>query len=196
MALTDDGKAVERVINLHPFHTLHVQRVAAMFPDARWHGSARHVEKAPELRWDPLRVEDPALHAELAEDFAFTVPRGVDFICQDESKHFSSVLALHLASRTLHVDDTLMWTKLPLVGGLAFHLTLKDVLEPRPGAVADFRAWAEELAVMCEGVEHLVTAHARALPPRELVGPKLAAAVREALGKMEKVLSAHEKRHG
>lgn len=49
--LTDGGAAIKAVINLHPFHTVHVKRVAEQLPDATFYGTARHVEKAPEVRW-------------------------------------------------------------------------------------------------------------------------------------------------
>jgi hypothetical protein len=46
-----------------------------------------------------LRTEDPELHAQFAEDFEFSVPRGVDFISANENVHFSSVLVLHRRPR-------------------------------------------------------------------------------------------------
>ena len=196
MALTDQGRAVEAILNLHPFHTIHTKASAAQFPSARLYGTARHKAKAPGLDWEALTTDDPELHEQLSADLSFTVPRGVDFIASNESLHFSSVLAFHPASRTLHVDDTLTWSTLPLVKGLVFHPTLKSVLERRPGAVADFRQWALELADRCEDVEHLVTAHMRALPPASSAGTPLSDRVRTALKKVEKVLSAHERRHG
>ena len=68
------------------------------------------------------------------ENFEFSIPRGVDFISANENVHFSSVLALHRASRTIHVDDTLMYVRLPLpmrVLGfrdlLSFHPTISCV---------------------------------------------------------------------
>lgn len=194
LKLTDQGKAVEAILNLHPFHTVHVRAVAKMFPNAKLYGSQRHHEKAPELSWQPLLMDDPALHAQYAADFEFTVPRGVDFISSNENLHFSSVLAFHPASKTLHVDDTLMWNPLPLVGGLAFHPTLKSVLEKRPEAAAEFRAWALELAKRCELVENICTAHARPMPAvsrLETTGGEL---VRKALAGVEKILVAHERR--
>ena len=193
--LTDQGRSVEAILNLHPFHTVHVKAVAAQFPGARLYGTARHVARAPDLPWQDLHTDDAELHDQFAEDFAFTVPRGVDFISADERLHFSSVIALHRGSRTLHVDDTLTWVSLPFVGGLVFHPTLKSVLQRRPGAAAEFRAWADELIALCGDVDHLCTAHTRRLPPSG-AGPTAADRVRQALTRVDKVLVAHEARYG
>ncbi len=196
MALTDQGAAVESILNLHPFHTVHVPAVAAQFPDARLYGTERHVAKAPKLRWESLRTDDPQLHALFADDLTFDVPRGVDFISEDQSVHFSSVLAFHPGSRSLHVDDTLTWLKLPFVSRLIFHPKLRPALERRAGAVADFRAWAQALAERCEQVDHIFTAHTRPLVPSGPDAPSVAARVRQALERVEKTLRAHDKRFG
>ena len=197
MELTDGGKAIEAVLHLHPFHTIHVKRVAEKFPDAKQYGSDRHVKRAPEVTWEDWRVDSPELHAHYSEDFTFTVPRGVDFISKDESKHFSSVIAIHKASKTMHVDDTLTWTDLPIVGGLVFHPTLKWVLQPRAGAAQEFRDWVDELVALCAEVDNLATAHARKLAPDAVGGkmdfPKL---VREAYAKIASTVDKHEKKHG
>ncbi len=194
MALTEDGKRLEAVVNLHPFHTIHVKRMAERFPDARQYGTRRHVAKAPDLHWEPERSEDEVLHALFADDLQFTVPRGVDFVPANENLHFASVLAKHPASGVLHVDDTLMYNKLPLIGGLSFHPTLKQVLQPRAGAAAEFRAWGEELVAFCEDVEQVCPAHVH-LPPRAEPGA-VAAEVRNVVAKATKLLAAHEARHG
>jgi len=194
MALTEDGKRLEAVVNLHPFHTIHVKRTAERFPDARQYGTRRHVAKAPDVNWEPEHSEDEALHVLFADDLQFTVPRGVDFVPANENLHFASVLAKHPASGVLHVDDTLMFNKLPLIGGLSFHPTLKQVLQPRAGAAAEFRAWCEELVAFCEDVEQVCPAHIH-LPPRAEPGA-VAADVRKVVAKAAKLLAAHEARHG
>jgi hypothetical protein len=194
LRLTDQGKAVEAILNLHPFHTVHVRAAAGMFPGAKLYGTRRHQEKAPDLPWQPLHTDDPELHQAFSSDLEFTVPRGVDFISPNEKLHFSSVLAFHDASRTLHVDDTLIWNPLPLVGGLSFHPTLKSVLLRHPEATSEFRAWARELADRCESVDHLCTAHARPMPPASSMGTSVAELVRQALAGVEKILAAHERR--
>jgi len=195
-ALTRDGADIEAVLHLHPFHTIHVKRVAELLPHAVHFGSARHRSRAPDVQWSPLSIESPEAAAHFADDFDFSVPAGVPFIAKDERLHFSSVLAFHKSSRTLHVDDTLTWSTLPFIGGLVFHPTLAKVLERRPGAASEFRAWARDLIDRCADVDHLVTAHMRPLPPDPKTAPVLHDRVSAALKRVESVLAKHEAKWG
>ncbi len=195
--LTHNGQAIEAILNLHPYHTKHVREVAARYPHARLYGTARHVAQCPDLPWQPERTESEACASLFADDLALLVPAGVSLVTSDEKVHFGSVLAHHLASRTLHVDDTLTWVDLPLVRGLRFHPTLRWALEPRAGASEAFRQWARELAARCDQVDHLCTAHMRALPPTTQAGVPMAwgERVREALADVEDILQRHEADH-
>jgi len=192
--LTDGGARVEAIINLHPFHTVHVEAAARAFPDAKLYGTARHASKFPALPWQPERTETEAFAKLFADDFDFTVPPGVDFVPSDENLHFASVLAIHRASRTLHVDDTLNWWPIPLAARVGFHPTLGKVLERRAGAVSEFRAWAEQLIERCAEVDHLCTAHARLAPVRG--AEAIQAQLRAAYDRVQKTLDAHASRYG
>ena len=110
--LTDHGKNIEAILNLHPFHTVHVRAMHKRYPKAKLFGTARHLARFPDLPWQKTRTEQPRLHTMFAEDFEFSVPRGVDFVSVNKNIHFSSVLVLHRASKTIHVDDTLMFNRL------------------------------------------------------------------------------------
>jgi hypothetical protein len=193
LSLTDQGRAVRAILNLHPFHTTHVAATAEQFPQAELYGTLRHKQQAPQLNWQALHTDDQALHDQFAEDLTFTVPRGVDLIPHSSALHFASVLAVHNASRTLHVDDTLSWSSLPLLKGLSFHPTLRFALHKRPGAAAAFRSWAEQLAATCAGLQQLCTAHARKLPELE---NSIEHSVNEALGRVSGMLDTHAKRYG
>lgn len=193
LELTDQGRAVRAILNLHPFHTTHVAATAEQFPRAMLYGTLRHKQQAPSLNWQPLHTDDQALHDQFAGDLTFSVPRGVDLIPHSSALHFASVLAVHNASRTLHVDDTLSWSSLPLMQGLSFHPTLRFALHKRPGAAAAFRSWAEQLASTCAGLQHLCTAHARKLPQLE---NSIEHSVNEALGRISGMLDTHVKRYG
>lgn len=191
--LTDGGRAVEAIVNLHPFHTVHVSHVAALFPNAKLYGTQRHFARLPELQWQTTATESAALSEHFGDDLRFSIPRGVDFVCADERQHFASVLAFHPTSGTLHVDDTLTWLALPVVGGLRFHPSLPQVLQRRSHAVAEFRSWLVELRALFTDVRSLCTAHMKPLPPTD---GKLQARLDEAISKIEKVLAKHEQRFG
>ena len=202
-ALTNDGADVEAVLNVHPFHTVHVRGMHERFPNAKHYGTARHLARYPKLRWQALRTEDAELHQMFSEDFDFSIPRGVDFISSNENIHFSSVLVYHRASKTIHVDDTLNYTKLPkaarLVGqtdSTTFQPTLPFALEKRAGAAQEFRRWAEELAERWGEAQNLCTAHTGALLGRNNEGASIHDRILEALEKKARTLRRHERKHG
>lgn len=186
--ITEQGQSVQAIINLHPFHTVHVEAVAAMFPGARLYGTARHHALFPQLKWEPQHTESAEFASIFSADFEFTVPRGVQFIPDKQHLHFSSVLAIHRLSQVLHVDDTLNWLPLPWGGRLDFHPTLKRVLAPGPAGADEFRNWAKEFADRCESVKHVCTAHARLAPLHNLPPGVAATQIRKALARVEPVL--------
>lgn len=200
--LTNHGKDVVAVLNLHPFHTIHVSWMHEHYPDAKHYGTARHLSKFPELKWQASRTEDTKTQAKFAKDFEFSVPRGVEFISADENVHFSSVLVFHPASKTIHVDDTLMYIRLPLLlrffglpNALSFHPTLARVLEKRAGAVHDFRHWANELADNWQNAKNLCAAHTATLVTKDRE-TSIHDRIIEALDKVATKLETHERKYG
>lgn len=195
MALTDGGKAVDAILNLHPFHTLHCEWANRTFPGAKLYGSERHKRRFPSLNWETPNVEDPSVAALYGEVLEFSLPRGVDYISADENVHFSSLLAFHKPSATIHVDDTLSYMKLPFPISLVkeetplfFHPTLAKALQQRPGATDDFRQWAKELGGNWSNAARVCTAHngVLALPTQDF-----ADRVTSALERVEPVLRKH-----
>lgn len=193
--LTSGGKDVEAILNLHPFHTVHVRAMHQRYPKARLYGTARHLSRFPELPWQKTRTEQTRLHTMFEEDFEFSVPRGVDFVSANENVHFSSVLAFHRASRTIHVDDTLMYVRLPLPARmlgfrdvLIFHPTLRQALEKRKGAGQDFRDWALELADRWRKAGNLCAAHTTALTAAQNRGASIHDRILAALDKVSGTL--------
>jgi len=193
---------IEAILNLHPFHTVHVARMHELYPQARLYGTVRHLERFPDLPWEPQRTEDPELHALYADDFEFSIPRGVDFVSANENIHFSSVLVMHRASGTIHVDDTFMYIRLPrmlrLVGrkdSLGFHPTLSRALEKRSGAAAEFRGWAEALVDQWGNAKNLCAAHTAPLLAGDNTGASIAERLQQALRKCEPKLCVHERRY-
>lgn len=201
--LTNDGDDIEAILNVHPFHTVHVERMHALYPQAALYGTARHHDRFPGLPWEKTRTEDAALQELFGPDLQFSVPRGVDFIPEDQSLHFASVMVYHPASRTMHVDDTLNYLRLPslvravgLGDTVAFHPTLAKVLEKRSGAAGEFRDWARALIERWRKAENLCAAHTAALLARDNSGPSLHERWLRALEKIESTVAAHEKKFG
>lgn len=201
--LTNGGTDVEAILNLHPFHTIHVQAMHEQFPHAALFGTSRHKEKAPGLDWQELETNDPDLHALLAEDFEFSVPRGVDFISDNEKVHFSSVLAYHRASNTIHADDTIMYLRLPMLmrlfglkNAVSFHPTLAKALEKRRGAAQEFETWAHTLISSWGDAQNICAAHTGALTKSQAGAFKIHDRLEHALGKVHKTLAAHKRKYG
>jgi hypothetical protein len=173
------------------------------YPDAKHYGTARHLAKFPDLNWQKLKTEELELHARFASNFDFSVPQGVDFISDDENVHFSSVLAYHRASKTLHVDDTLMYIRLPslmrffgLGDALSFHLTLSKALEKRAGAAREFRDWAVEMAERWHDMENLCAAHTATFITQGGDESPLHDRIIRALDKVQGTLDSHERKFG
>lgn len=123
------------------------------------------------------------------------MPAGVDFISANEKVHFSSVLVLHRASQTIHVDDTLMYVRLPLpmralgfADVLIFHPTLRQALEKRKGAGRDFQDWARGLAERWRRAENLCAAHTTALTADQNRGASIHDRMLAALNKVSGML--------
>lgn len=198
---TRGGDDIEAILHLHPFHTIHVPALHRRFAGARLYGTARHRARFADLPWERLRTEDAELHAAFADDFEFSIPRGVDFIPANETLHFSSVLAFHRATKTLHVDDTLLYMRLPWpLRAIArdvtrLHPTLGKVLQRRRGAVADFRGWAAELVHLARGVDNLCAAHSAVLLAHHNRGASVAERIASAVARADKTLERHALRH-
>jgi hypothetical protein len=200
-SLTNNGVNIAAIINLHPFHTIHVAKIHADYPNAKLYGTQRHLDKLPDLPWQKELTNSSEFATMFSEDFEFSVPRGVDFISNNEHLHFSSVLAYHLASKTIHVDDTLMFLKLPgLLGVLkspevSFHMTLSRTLEQRKAAADDFRLWVAQIAEQWSEAEVLCAAHSETLIVKNK-SPSIAAMIMIALQREEKTLRHHQQQFG
>lgn len=200
-ALTNNGSEIEAIINLHPFHTLHVANAHEAYPMAKLYGTQRHIDKYPDLPWQNELTNSLEFAGKYKDDFEFSVPRGVDFISKNEHLHFASVLAYHMASKTIHVDDTLMYFKLPGVFAaikkpeVSFHMTLAKTLERRPGASDDFRLWVAEIAEQWCDAEVLCAAHSHTLIARQQT-PSIAAMIMMALERVGSVLNKHKNTFG
>ena len=200
---TNSGENLAAVLNLHPFHTLHVKAFHNRYPTTALYGTARHRERLSDLPWEEEETSSEALHQRFADDFAFSVPRGVDLISANENVHFSSVLAFHRSSKTIHSDDTFnymgnsgMLRFTPLADTVSFHPTLSKALEKRPGAARDFRDWASMLIEHWRSAQNLCAAHTAALIGRKNPDDPLRDRLVDALAAVEQTLSKHEDEYG
>ena len=200
--LSNDGKDISAIINLHPFHTVHVEKMHELFPNAKLYGTTRHLDKFPKLPWQRVKTEDPELN-QLFPDFEFAVPQGVDFVHKNENVHFASVLAMHKASKTIHVDDTFMYVQPPVLrkwielpAALSFHPTLAVALERKAGAADAFKQWAEELIVLWQDAENLCAAHTASLLDENNKSASIAKRMKKALRNVKPILYAHKKLYG
>ena len=205
--ITDGGEAIEAVINLHPFHTVHVETGFELFPNAVHYGTSRHHKLFPDLAWSGQRTESLVDTNPFSESLEFSIPQGVDFVAKNQNVHFSSVLALHKSSNTLHVDDTLMVLEPPgLLDNLLelfnlnrlvqFHPTLAMALKKESGSADQFKEWVNEL---CDSwgseLETICAAHNGIVSAQGESGA-LVKKIRRAAILIEPVLSLHRFRYG
>jgi len=200
MELTGNGELVDAVVNVHPFHTLHVEATHRLFPGATLHGTARHHQSAPSLRWSPEPVEDWKADHPLAELFDLSVPDGVDFVCSDDRVHVASVLVRHRQTTIVHVDDTFNVIAAPgflrgvfPVSSLRMHPMLKQALQERAGAADAYAAWACALAERWSDTRIVCAAHSAV---RHLPAGGFAREVGSALEKVSATLDSHRSRYG
>ncbi|PXW77534.1 hypothetical protein C7451_10427 [Blastomonas natatoria] len=200
LELTDNGRLVDAILNVHPFHTLHCPALADTLPGVRLIGTRRHLAQLPGLNWDERVIEDASTQAEFADDLSFSIPAGVDFISDDEKVHVASVLVRHRASGIVHVDDTINVLAPPeLLSAilpeqkLRFHPMLAKALEQRSGAADDYARWAESLSREWSDTPFVCAAHStvRELPPGGWQAEILAA-----LDDVESTLAKHRAAHG
>ncbi|MFT4052993.1 MAG: hypothetical protein QM681_00685 [Novosphingobium sp.] len=199
MSLTDKGFAIDTIINVHPFHTVHCTAAHELAPHARLFGTRRHRSQAPELPWEDEVIEDPSTQARF-DDLDFSVPVGLDLVTADDSVHASSVLVRHRDSGIVHVDDTLMVLEAPGMLGhilpqsrLRFHPMLAKALQQRSTAADDFAAWAQALAREWATTRTVCAAHSAV---RQLEPGGWHSELMHALSAIRKTLDHHRAQHG
>lgn len=163
--LTDNGRLIEAVLATHPFHTLFFPPFFDLYPGTQVYGTPRHLRKFPHLPWagsvlDVLGRWEP--------EVSMRIPDGAEFDAPAEANHFSSVVVLHRPSRTVHVDDTIMFYENPGLalrlaccrpGSMTFHPTMLTVgLHPTAEAPLQFKAWVERLLEDWD-FDNICTAH-------------------------------------
>lgn len=200
LSLTDNCEAIDAIINVHPFHTLHCRMAHHLAPQARLIGTRRHRDETPDLPWEDGVIEDATTQAEFAADLEFAVPAGLEMVTEDGSVHAASVLVRHRESGIVHVDDTLNVLAAPGIlnsilpqSRLRFHPKLGKALERRPGAADAFAGWAGDIADRWAGTRTVCAAHSAV---RHLAENDWHDEVIRALADVEKTLEAHRSQYG
>jgi hypothetical protein len=160
-----------------------------LYPDAniKWYGTARHISEIKNVTWetgeaDIVKPNSSILSRWQSEGVFMSIPEGAEFI---NPGHFSCVFVYHQASRSLHVDDTIMYFNgetsgcmvsmfvsccLPVSLGASriyFHPSMLSD-DPNEGlmnckeAPYEFKIWLEELCDTWD-FRSLFTAHSGAL---------------------------------
>ena len=162
MALTNDGKDVEAVLNVHPFHTVHCAQMAKDFPAATFYGSERHPKKVPEVDWSDDLVESDAV-AERYPELEFSISKGIYYISPNEKVHAGSLLVRHPASQSVHIDDTFMSPPSKILKAVLpevmLHPTTKQALKDEADAGNIYCDWATDLAHKWRDTRHFCAAH-------------------------------------
>jgi hypothetical protein len=145
LLMTKNGTLIEAVIATHPFHTTYFPAFYQLFPYPPYYGTPRHLRIEPQIPWAGS-VYDCANRQRWLPEVHMRIPQGAEFVNPqpESSNHFSGIHLFHPASRTIHVDDTVMVDE-PLPGDMLFHPTLVDGgLYHIPESPTAFRDWVQK----------------------------------------------------
>ncbi len=166
-SLTNYGELIDAVLATHPFHTMFFAPFRVHYPNPPYYGTPRHRRVAPSVPWAGL-INSPEILSKWEPEVEMRIPDGSEFVNPEEGVHFTSVFVLHKASKSIHVDDTIMYFDQPGFvmrcmgckhGGMKFHLSLsKDGLYPTAEAPRQFRDWVHKLLEDWD-FENVCTAH-------------------------------------
>jgi len=150
--LTENGKKIEAVLAVHPFHTLAFPAFYSAYPNVPYYGTPRHLIKVNQIPWVG-DLNNCSVRTEWEPDIQMSIPEGAEFVDPkpERSNHFSSVFVFHKESKTIHVDDTILYAENPgfllrlvgmKTGSMHFHPSFRGpALYPRPEAPVLFRNW-------------------------------------------------------
>jgi len=133
--LTENGTKIEAILGTHPFHTLSFPEFFVAYGSTvPFYGTPRHLKKLPNIKWAG-DTNDCNVRSKWEPEVQMRIPAGSEFKAPEDNNHFSCVFVFHAASRTLHVDDTIMYSISPgfllRLGGykadsMCFHPTIKS----------------------------------------------------------------------
>jgi hypothetical protein len=113
--LTQNGDLIDAVVGTHPFHTMYFLPFAKKFPNPqiKYYGAPRHLRKLPSIPWAGV-INDPVNLTQWEKEGIFMrVPAGGNFVDSAEDNHFSGLFVFHAPSKTLFIDDTILFMDKP-----------------------------------------------------------------------------------
>jgi len=168
-ALTDKGSKIEAVITTHPFHTLSIKPLYDTYPNVPFYGCPRHLKRFPDIKWAG-DLNDCNVRNKWKPDVDIRIPDGAEFVnpLPEKTNHFVSAFVFHKKSRTIHVDDTIIYSQNPSFllklagfkdGSMMLHPAIKGPgLLPSPEAPFQFRDWLQQI-INDWDFDNLVAAH-------------------------------------
>jgi len=143
--LTKSGSLVDAVIATHPFHTVYFPPFYTAYPKLKYYGTPRHLRMQTQIPWAGNMYNCSSREKWLPE-VHMRIPRGSEFEQPQETVHFSGIHVFHQRSKTIHVDDTIMYN-LPKAGEMFFHPTLLrgNGLYNIPESPKVFKAWVQNM---------------------------------------------------
>jgi len=167
--LTENGTKIEAVVTTHPYHTLAIAGFYDAYPKVPWYGCPRHLNRFPQIPWAGS-LSECSVRDKWSPDIEIRVPAGAEFAnpLPPKTNHFSCAFVFHKPSRTLHVDDTIIYSHKPGFllrlagfrhGNMMFHPSIKGPgLLPNPEAPFQFRDWLNNV-INDWDFDNLCTAH-------------------------------------
>jgi len=167
--LTENGTKIEAILATHPFHTLAFPSFFKEYPNVPYYGTPRHLRKFSTFKWEG-DLDDCKVRSKWEPEVQMRIPSGTEFRnpIPEDTNHCSSVFVFHPASRTIHVDDTILYSNNPgfllRLGGykqgtMCFHSSLKGVgFLPTPEAPWQFRDWVQGILKDWD-FDNMATAH-------------------------------------
>lgn len=164
--LTENGTKIEAVIATHPFHTVYFKPFHKWYPNVPYYGTPRHLRMIPEIQWAGDISQPDNLSRWESENIFLRIPTGGDFDPVDQKNHFSTVFVFHAASKSIHIDDTVLFFDHPGCvlncfgkshGSMEFW-NLKKGLKPTKEAPGEFRDFIQQV-INDWDFENIIAAH-------------------------------------
>lgn len=165
--LTNNGDLIEAVLGTHPFHTVFFKSFHKLYPNAKYYGTPRHLKKV-DIPWAGNILDINVISMWENQGVFMRVPDGADILTPAEDNHLSSIFVFHQESRTIHIDDTIMYFEDPSFalrclgrhkGDMDFWAGgLKKGLKNSKEAPAEFKAFIQEIISNWD-FDNICTAH-------------------------------------